>query len=140
MKAFFAEQTGRHDPQTFMRLGRMGSAEEVPERAERLLAGARAAGLQVMAPTAGGMAEIAAVHTPEYLTFLRTIHGRWSELSDASDEVIPNLHLDRSLGGYPDGPTGLAAYHQADAACPIGAGTWEGRAGRPGRRSRQSAR
>ena len=44
----------------------------------------------------------------------------------ASDEVIPNLHLDRTLGGYPSGPAGLAAYHQADAACPIGAGTWEG--------------
>lgn len=126
MKAFFAQETDHHDPQTFMRLGQMGAAEEVPERAQRLLAGTRAAGLDITRPAQGGMAEIAAIHTPEYLTFLRTIHGRWIEMPGASDEVIPNLHLDRSLGGYPDWPTGLAAYHQADAACPIGAGTWEG--------------
>lgn len=126
MKAFFSDKTDQHDPQTFMRLGQMGEAEEVPERAERLRAGALAAGLDLVAPNAGGMAEIAAIHTPEYLTFLRTIHTRWREMPGASDEVIPNLHLDRSLGGYPDWPTGLAAFHQADAACPIGAGTWEG--------------
>lgn len=126
MKAFFAEETGRHDPQTFMRLGRMGAAEEVPERAERLRAGAVTAGLEIVRPPHGGIDEIAAIHTPEYLTFLQTIHARWTALPDASDEVIPNLHLDRTLGGYPSSPTGLAAYHQADAACPIGAGTWEG--------------
>ena len=126
MKAFFAQETDNHDPQTFMRLGQMGTAEEVPERAQRLHSGAVAAGLEIVHPPQGGMAEIAAIHTPEYLTFLRTIHGRWIEMPGASDEVIPNLHLDRSLGGYPDWPTGLAAYHQADAACPIGAGTWEG--------------
>ena len=126
MKGFFAEETGRHDPQTFMRFGKLGTAEEVPERAERLRAGAEAAGLELVRPAARGLDEIAAIHTPDYLSFLSTIHGRWTELPDASDEVIPNLHLDRTLGGYPTSPSGLAAYHQADAACPIGPGTWEG--------------
>ena len=126
MKAFFAEESGGHDPQTFMRLGQMGTAEEVPERAERLLAGAQAAGLEVLRPTEDGLPEIAAVHTPEYLRFLETIHDRWRQIPGAAPEVIPNLHLDRTLGGYPESPVGLATYHQADAACPIGAGTWDG--------------
>lgn len=125
MKAFFAEKTGLHDPQSFMVFGRIGEPEEVPERAERLLAGARAAGLEIVDVARGGMAEIAAVHTPEYLAFLETIHERWRAIPGASEEVMPNLHLDKTLGGYPSGPAGLAAYHMADGACPIGARTWE---------------
>ncbi|MEM7189212.1 MAG: histone deacetylase family protein [Pseudomonadota bacterium] len=126
MRAFWAEACQKHDPQSFMVLGQIRAPEEVPERAERLLAGGRAAGLEFESPPEAGMDPIAAVHTPEFLNFLRTVHERWSEIPGAGPEVIPNLHLDRSLGGYPDVPVGQAAYHQADAACPIGAGTWEG--------------
>ena len=125
MKAFYSDEQAGHDPQTFLVKGKFRQAEEQPERAERLKAGGKAAGLVFERPADAGLSPLAAVHTPEYLRFLAEIHGRWSELPDASDEVIPNLHLDRSLGGYPDTPTGLAAYHQADGACPIGPRTWE---------------
>ena len=124
IKAFYAEEQAGHDPQTFLVKGKFRQAEEQPERAERLKAGGEAAGLTFAHPPEGGQGPLAAVHTPAYLKFLEEIHGRWSALPDASDEVIPNLHLDRSLGGYPDTPTGLAAYHQADGACPIGPNTW----------------
>ncbi|MEM7745381.1 MAG: histone deacetylase family protein [Pseudomonadota bacterium] len=126
MPAFYAADQSRHDPQTFMVLGQFRRAEEVPERAERLLAGGRAAGLAFTEPAAFDPAVAAAVHTPEYLRFLAEIHDRWSEIPGAAPEVIPNMHLDRRLGGYPTAPAGLAGYHQADAACPIGAGTWAG--------------
>ncbi len=126
MRGFFAEETGRHDPQSFMRLGQMGSAEEVPERAARLVDGAAKAGVGLERPRDGGMSAIAAVHTPEYLRFLETVHDAWIKIPGTGPEVIPNLHLDRTMGGYPRSAVGLAAYHQADAACPIGAGTWEG--------------
>lgn len=126
MPAFYAPETDGHDPQTFMVYGTFRSAEEVPERAQRLLAGGRKAGLEFLRPKDPGMDAIAAIHHPRYLRFLETIHQRWtSELPGAAPEVIPNLHLDRTLGGYPASPTGLANYHQADAACPIGPGTWE---------------
>ena len=125
--AFHAPQTADHDPQTFMVYGQFRHAEEVPERAQRLMAGGAKAGLTFQQPTDPGMEAIAAIHPPRYLHFLETIHARWtSELQDAASEVIPNLHLDRRLGGYPSAPTGLAAYHQADAACPIGPATWTG--------------
>jgi acetoin utilization deacetylase AcuC-like enzyme len=123
--AFYAEEQKHHDPQTFMVAGVMRSAEEQPERADRLASGAEAAGLILTRPEEHGLGPVAAVHTPEYLRFLQTIHGQWTEIPGAAPEVIPNLHLDRTLGGYPSGPTGLAAYHQADAACPIGPQTWE---------------
>ncbi len=123
--AFYAARQARHDPQSFLVLGQFRKAEEVPERAERLMAGGRAAGLDFAEPSDAGDAPIAAVHTPEYIRFLREIHAKWSEIPGASPEVIPNVHLDRSMGGYPTSPVGLAGYHQADGACPIGAGTWE---------------
>ncbi|MEO1494918.1 MAG: histone deacetylase family protein [Pseudomonadota bacterium] len=125
MRAFYADEQAGHDPQTFMVAGRFRQAEEQPERAVRLAAGAQAAGLSLERPAAHGLDAIAAVHTPEYLRFLQTIHDRWSAIPGAAPEVIPNLHLDRSLGGYPESPSGQAAYHQADAACPIGPGTWQ---------------
>ncbi len=126
MRAFYSEDQRSHDPQTFMVAGVMREAAEQPERADRLHSGGQAAGLRFEAPQAHDLDAIADVHTPEYLRFLQTIHARWSEILGASPEVIPNLHLDRSLGGYPSSPTGQAAYHQADTACPIGAGTWNG--------------
>lgn len=125
MRAFYADEQAGHDPRTFMVAGKFVQAEEQPERADRLKAGGVAAGLVFERPEATGMAEISAVHTPAYLRFLETIHDRWSELSNAAPEVIPNQHLDRSLGGIPTSPTGMACYYQADAACPIGPNTWE---------------
>ena len=124
--AFYADEQDGHDPQSFMVLGQMRSAEEVPERARRLVDGGQKAGLSFERPKPIDLGAVAAVHTPEYLRFLAEIHDRWSAIPGAGAEVIPNLHLDRRHGGYPTSPVGLASWHQADAACPIGAGTWEG--------------
>ena len=126
MKGFFAEEQKRHAPQRFMVAGVFRDSAEQPERADRLLEGARAAGLAIECPDDRGLGPVAAIHTPAYLRFLETIHARWQAVEGASDEVLPNVHLDRTLGGYPTAPVGLAAFHQADTACPIGAGTWEG--------------
>ena len=125
MRAFFAQEQKRHAPQRFMVAGSFRASTEQPERADRLLAGAREAGLAVERPAEHGLAPIAAIHPPDYLRFLETIHARWcAEVEGAADEVLPNVHLDRTLGGYPASPVGLAAFHQADTACPIGPDTW----------------
>jgi acetoin utilization deacetylase AcuC-like enzyme len=80
--------------------------------------------LVLEAPGDRGLGPIAAVHTAEYLRFLRTIHARWQRIPGASDEVIPNIHPDRRGAGYPKSAVGQAGYHQADTACPIAAETW----------------
>lgn len=125
MKAVFDDRQYRHDPKHFMANGVVLPSPEQPARIDMLKSGATAAGCAFMAPKDHGMGPLAAIHSVEYLTFLQTIHQRWSRIEGASDEVIPNVHPDRRFASYPRSAVGQAGYHQADTACPIAAGTWE---------------
>ena len=98
---------------------------EQPARIDILKAGAEAAGCTFEAPRDAGMGPIAAVHTAEYLSFLRHIHPRWRRIEGAGEEVIPNIHPANRGDGYPKSAVGQAGYHQADTSCPISEGTWE---------------
>ena len=125
MKSFFHPGQRTHDPRHFLKSGARMPNPEVPARIDALLAGLEAAGSSPAAPQDYGLAPIAAVHTAEYLGFLKSIHARWQELDGASDEVVPNLHPDRRTASYPTSPVGQAGYHMADTACPISGGTWQ---------------
>jgi acetoin utilization deacetylase AcuC-like enzyme len=125
MKAFFADEQKRHDPKAFLSSGAPQPNPEQPERVERLLAGARAAGCEIVRPRDFGLAPIAAVHTPEYLEFLENIFVRWRRIEGASEEVIPNIHPIARSGSYPASAVGQAGYHMADTACPISAETFD---------------
>lgn len=124
MKAFYAEEQKRHDPKAFLSSGAPKPNPEQPERVERLLSGARAAGLSIERPRDHGLGPIAAAHTPEYLDFLQHIHARWQRIEGASEEVIPNIHPIARNGSYPASAVGQAGYHMADTACPISAETF----------------
>ena len=80
MKAIFAERQWKHQPRRFMANGAILPNPEQAERINRLLSGARNAGCSVTAPTDAGMGPIAALHSPEYLVFLETIHSRWRRI------------------------------------------------------------
>ena len=125
MKAVFDERQQLHDPQSFLVSGVQRPSPEQPERALRLKAGAKAAGCIFEAPRDAGSGPIAAVHSPEYLRFLQTIHDRWLRVPGAGPEVVPNVHPRSRNDSYPASPVGQAGYHQADTACPIGGRTWE---------------
>jgi len=125
LKALFDDRQWKHDPQYFMATGVQSPSPEQPERIARLKAGALAAGCQFETPSDVGLGPIAAVHTPEYLAFLQTIHARWQLQDGASAEVVPNIHPRSRADIYPRSAVGQAGYHQADTACPIGEHTWE---------------
>lgn len=125
MKAIFDDRQWRHDPKHFMANGVIKPCPEQPERIARLTDGAKAAGCDFAAPKDAGLGPIAALHSPEYVTFLRNIYTRWQRIDGAGDEVIPNVHPSNRSDSYPKSAVGQAGYHQADTACPIGAGTWE---------------
>jgi acetoin utilization deacetylase AcuC-like enzyme len=125
MKAIFDDQQGQHDPKHFMANGKLLPNPEQPQRIDVLKAGALAAGCSFEAPADAGLGPIAAVHTAEYLTFLKNIYRRWQYIEGAGDEVIPNIHPAHRTDSYPKSATGQSGYHQADTACPIARGTWE---------------
>lgn len=125
MKAIFDDRQWNHDPKHFLANGKILPNPEQPQRIEVLHAGAIAAGCDFEAPGDAGLGPIAAIHSPEYLTFLQNIYVRWQHIDGAGDEVIPNIHPANRTDSYPLSAAGQAGYHQADSACPIASGTWE---------------
>lgn len=125
MKAFFAAEQKRHDPKSFLSSGAAQPNPEQPERVDRLLGGAKAAGCAIERPRDYGLGPIAAVHSPEYLDFLKHIYPRWRRIDGASAEVIPNIHPIARGGTYPASAVGQAGYHMADTSCPISAETFD---------------
>lgn len=125
MKAIFDARQHLHDPKSFMANGVLSPNPEQPERTAVLQAGAMKAGCDFIAPNDGGMAPIAAIHSPEYLSFLENIYPRWQRISGAGAEVIPNVHPRSRTDSYPKSATGQAGFHQADTACPIAEHTWQ---------------
>ena len=125
MKIVYSDKHAQHDPQTFFVRGVKQRSAEQPERAERLLAAAKSAGHEILAPQAHGSKPAESVHTPEYIDFLRTIARDWAKLPNASPEVVPNVHPARYPATYPKALAGRAGWHQVDLACPIGPHTWE---------------
>lgn len=125
MKAIFDDRQWNHDPKHFMANGKVLPNPEQPERIKVLRTGAEAAGCVFEVPEDAGLGPIAAIHSPENLTFLKTIHKRWQYIDGAGEEVIPNIHPANRSDSYPKSAVGQAGFHQADSACPIAAGTWE---------------
>ncbi|MBC8269548.1 MAG: histone deacetylase family protein [Rhodospirillaceae bacterium] len=124
MKIIFHEDQRLHDPKHYLSSGAVRANPEVPGRIDALLAGGAELGLDVVSPDDNKVAPIAAIHSSEYLTFLKNIYGRWQRIEGASEEVIPNIHPDRRNAGYPKSAVGQAGYHMTDTSCPISDQTW----------------
>lgn len=125
MRAVLDQRQSLHDPKHFMANGTVLANPEQPSRIDVLQAAARSAGCDFETPQDHGVEPIAAIHSPEYLAFLRNIYTRWQRIEGASDEVIPNIHPANRSDSYPRSAVGQAGFHQADTACPISLGTWE---------------
>jgi acetoin utilization deacetylase AcuC-like enzyme len=126
MRVFYSPEQGRHSPKSFIARGQVVASPERPERAEVLLAALTAAGHEIVAPARHGTAAIEAVHDAGYLDFLRSGPAAWAALPGASAEIIPNVHPSRNMAHRCDHPVARAGWYQADTACPVGEGTWEG--------------
>lgn len=123
MRAFFHPDQTLHHPRTYLSRGAMRVPQEVPVRAERLLAAASKLGMRIETPEDFGMGPLEAVHDPAYLAFLQNAHARWKAVpEDWGEEVISNVFVrePNALRGV----LAQAAYHLADGSCPVGAQTW----------------
>jgi acetoin utilization deacetylase AcuC-like enzyme len=124
MITVFDEAQRAHDPQFFLSSGAAQPCPEKPARVDALLGAVRALGGPVVQAPDVGMDPILRVHPARYLTFLQTIHSRWTRIPGASAEVIPNIHPANRTDGYPLSAVGQAGFHQTDTSCPISAETW----------------
>ncbi len=117
-----------HAPAFFLQRGIVRSNFEVPARAHALLEGVSALGLTPAAPPVLPPAALQAVHAPDYLAFLQGAHAEWGAIEGAGPEVVANIHPSPEMmaqGAQPGGAViGRAGWFMADAACPIGQGTW----------------
>jgi len=96
----------------------------MPERVDRLLQGALAAGCTPETAENHGMEPLCAVHSEAYLQFLEHAWERWQRIEGAAEAVTPNIHPDRRGTGYPASVVAQAGYHMADAAVPIADHSW----------------
>ncbi len=124
MKTVFDEGQRAHDPQFFLTSGSQQPCPEKPARIDALLGAVQRIGGSIVAPVDAGPDPILAVHPQRYLSFLQTIHQRWSRIAGASAEVIANIHPANRTDGYPLSAVGQAGFHMADTSCPISARTW----------------
>ena len=128
MRAYAHPDESLHDPKFFLMRGRLRSNFETPARARSLRAGLARLGIEAEAPAMATAAEAASLHTPAYLDFLRDAPAQWAALPEAGAEIVANIHpspeMLAQMGTAPAHVIARAGHFTADAACPIGPGTW----------------
>lgn len=125
MRVIHSPDQALHAPQFFLARGRVKPNEERPERADRMLAAALAAGhVAEIAPKADRRL-VAGVHDAGFLDFLESGHAAWSALPNAGPEIVPNIHPSRHMAAKPNHPVALAGWYVSDPAAVIGPRTWE---------------
>ena len=126
------ERHRAHDVGGGIWLGVELASDETPARGDHLRDAMAAAGATVHAATDHGDAPVLAVHTPEYLAFLRRAHADWlaagHHLDPGQPDVVPYVFsLPQATSGRP-APRAAAIRAEVgqfavDTMTPIGAGT-----------------
>ena len=128
MKVFWDPAQLTHAPKFFLQRGTVRNNFEIPARAESLLAGCHAIGLDVTGPSAADRTALETVHGADYLDWLEGAAREWAAMEDAGPEVVANMHPspEMLLNGArpPTSVIGRAGWFASDAACPIGAESW----------------
>lgn len=130
MQAFFSDDQLLHDPQQYMRLGRICKPTDLPTRAEALKGALDARGIAVSVPPEAGRAALELVHSSDYLDYLETAFARWQKAGawglEPGIEVLPNMSPHGPRRGACPSPSVLAqtGWYIGDLSCPIGPNTW----------------
>lgn len=130
MKAFFSDDQMLHDPQQYMRVGRICKPTDLPTRAAALQGALNARGIAVQVPPEAGRAALERVHSRDYLDYLETAYERWRQVAsfglEPGIEVLPNMSPHGLRQGPCPSPSVLAqtGWYIGDLSCPIGPNTW----------------
>jgi acetoin utilization deacetylase AcuC-like enzyme len=125
MKAVFSGAQLGHSPSRFLSLGNIVDYPESPERARRLLEGARQAGSQILAARRFSEDTLSTVHLQAYLTFLRSAFEEWEQIAGAGPELMPSLRPVTRPFLRSKHILGRAGMYLMDFSCPITQDTWK---------------
>jgi len=124
--ALYHDKYALHVPGDVMRLGVYRPGRDVAQRVDILRNALAKAGHTLEKAIEHGLGPVAAVHTPEYLDFLKVAYAEWSKLDGAATRAFANIFPVRDMiGGYPTSIVGRIGYHMHDQLAPIGPGTYE---------------
>ncbi len=136
MKTFHNPSEAAHSPAFFLMRGAVRQNFEIPARASALREALGAMGLAPEAAPDASRAALLTVHDAAYLDFLQGAYTDWALLPDAGPEIVANIHPcpEMLAQGAVLGPHVInrAGWFTADAACPIGTGTWAASIGAAG--------
>jgi acetoin utilization deacetylase AcuC-like enzyme len=123
MQTFFHPEQLLHVPHSYFSRGQMRTPQEVPQRAQHLLAAVRQMGFPLAEPRDFGREPLLQAHSAAYLDFLEHAYARWHEVpEDWGDEVMSNVFIRE--GNPLRGILAQAARYLADGSCPVGEQTW----------------
>ncbi|SEF55326.1 histone deacetylase family protein [Bosea lathyri] len=132
MRAFYHPDQSLHDPQQYMRFGRIVAPKDLPERTAQLLGALKKHGITPEQPAAAGLDPVLAVHDAGFVRFLETIWARWQELPERGPEAWPNTfpywsgRTDESVRPpcRPTGIMGQLGWYLGDLSVPVGEHCW----------------
>jgi len=125
LKTVFSSVQLTHDPKFEISDGELKPAVEIPSRAQMVLEALkqRKAG-EILEPEDFGARPLRRVHSADYVDFLETFWGKWTE-AGRTKEAFPFVWPVRSLrtDPQPDHIDGLLGRYSMDAGTPLGAHT-----------------
>lgn len=126
MKTIYSEKHKLHATDHVIYDGVPFITEEVPARAELILAAIQNAGVgEVLPPTDFGMAPILEVHDPGFIDYLKTAYQINQDLFDTDEPVLPHTFAVSRRARKPGSFKGLRGYYSFGTGTPILAGTWQ---------------
>jgi acetoin utilization deacetylase AcuC-like enzyme len=126
MQIVYAEQHRLHNTDAVEVEGNPFQTEELPARAEIILAAVQATQLgPVIAPADHGLAPILAIHDPDYVTFLQTAYAESASFLGEAGPVFTWTFAVRHAARKPKSVVGLKGYYAFGWGSPILEGTWQ---------------
>lgn len=133
MRAFYHPDQSIHDPQQYMRYGRVVAPKDLPERTARLLGALARHGIAPERPASHGTGPVLEIHDAGFVRFLETAWARWQDLpAERGPEVWPNTFpywsgRPEETVRAPCRPTGFIGqlgWYLGDMSVPIGEHCW----------------
>ena len=124
MLVFRTQASLAHDPKLFFRRGKIIPHPESAERFQVLEAALADAGYALNEPADLGEAILEAVHTADYVRFLKDTWDHRAEVDPEAEELLTTQFSRVQMNARPGGLAGQMGYYTADTSTPIRAGTW----------------